>query len=148
MATVTLNAGFAQLDGLAADLLNASDGVAITAKTATVFSFTYPAGHPFAGYSVTIKGSGFAYIGATAVEGQMGSVIVKDASGAAILTASGLVADTLASDLNLFYANVFGWNDPNSGTVAAQPTNAWSQLLMGTSKNCVCPDGGVDIGSV
>jgi serralysin len=131
MATVTYRAGFAELDGSAENLLDGSDGATINTKNATTVKFTYPPGHEFAGYSVTIKGSGFGYDGTEPVAGTMTGITFKDDSGTTILSISGLAAGTPASDLNLFYANVFGWDFPDGGSSGSQSRDAWSQILMG-----------------
>ena len=131
MATITLTSGYAELDNWPGNLLDAQNGATVTTKTATTFTFVYGSGHEFPGFSVTISGTGFAYDGNEPIAGTMTSVTFKDENGTTILTISGLAAGTPASDLNLFYANIFGWEFPDGGTSGTQSKNAWSQLLSG-----------------
>jgi serralysin len=132
MATVTYGTGFSELYISQGLLLNAFGGATINTKNATTFIFTYPAGNVFEGYSVTVKGSGFIYDGDEPIAGTMSGITIKDDSGAKILTITGLAAGTPASDLNLFYANTFGWTDPN-GNYNKPPTDlVWSQILSGS----------------
>ena len=131
MATITLTSGYAELDEWAGRLFDGELGATVTTKNSTTYAFVYPAGHEFAGYSITISGTGFTYDGNEPLTGTMTSVTIKDDNGTTILTISGLAAGTPASDLNLFYANIFGWEEPDGGTSGSQVKNAWSQLLSG-----------------
>ena len=131
MATVTLTDLFSNLNGWQGDLLWAGTGTTITKTTASVFSYVFGAGHQFAGYTVTIRGTGFAYSGTTPTGGDMAKLVITDGLGQTVLTVAGITANTLASDISLFAAYSFGWSDPNGGSSGPQVKNAWSQLLTG-----------------
>ena len=132
MATVTMTSYFNALDGWPGNLLDAYDGATINTKTATAFAFTYPPSHQFAGYKVTVTGTGFAYSGDTPTAGTMSKIVITDDSGHTVLTVAGLAANTPASDLSLFAANVFGWDTPGGGQ-GSQQLNTWSMLLSGNA---------------
>lgn len=131
MATVTLTNAFSNLNNWQGDLLWAPSGTSIVRANATTFAYSYAAGHPFAGFTVTIKGTGFIYNGTTPTAGDMAKLIVTDTIGTVVLTVAGIAANSLASDLSLFAAYGFGWTDPNGGGAGPQTKNAWSQLLSG-----------------
>ena len=131
MALVTLTGLYSNLNDWPGNLLSASDGVSIGTHSATNFSYTYAAGTRFAGYTVTSTGTGFAYDGTTPIGGVMRGLAIRDAGGNLVLSVTGIAAGSLASDLSLFAANVFGWSDPGGGGTGAQTKNAWSQLLSG-----------------
>jgi hypothetical protein len=121
MATVTLTDLYSSLNFGPAFLLSASDGVILTAETATTFAYTFSAGTKFAGYSAISTGTGFTFDGNTPTDGTMSGLSITNASGQAELTVSGIAADTLASDLALFAAYEFGWTTPDGTVTAAYP---------------------------
>lgn len=131
MALVTLTDRYSNLNDWPGNLLSASDGVAIGTRSATNFSYTYDAGTRFAGYTVTSTGTGFAYDGTTPIGGTMSGLTIRDTGGNLVLSVTGIVAGSLASDLSLFASYEFGWSDPGGGGTGAQNKNAWSQLLSG-----------------
>lgn len=130
MATVTLTALFANLDRWPGRLFEANEGTTILVKTATAFSFRFPANHDFANYRVLVQGTGFAYDGNEAIDGRMTLIRIFDSTGALVITFSGMQANAISSDFSQFYANVFGSADPNVGP-GPDATAAWSHLLHG-----------------
>ncbi len=130
MATVTLTSFFANLNGWQGNLLDAGGGDASVLRTATSFRITLGASSQFAGYVITVAGTGFSYVNNVATRGTMSGLVIADASGNTVLTVAGLAAGTMASDLSLFQANVFGWDTPNWHQ-GSQQLNAWSMLLSG-----------------
>ena len=131
MATVTLTAAFNNLTSWQGDLLWADVGTTIVKSNGTTFAYTFAARHPFAGYTVTIKGSGFTYSGSTPTGGEMAKLTITDGTSNTVLTVAGIAPNSLASDFSLFAAYEFGWADPNGGGTGPQVKNAWSQLLSG-----------------
>ncbi len=131
MATITLTSGYAELDNWPGNLFDAQNGATVITKTATTFAYECDPSHEFPGFTITISGTGFTYDGNEPLTGTMTSVTIRDENGNTVLTISGLAAGTPASDLNLFYANIFGWEFPDGGTSGTQAKNAWSQLLSG-----------------
>ena len=135
MATVTLTDLFNNLSNWQGDLLWASTGTMVGTSTSTAFSFTFPSGHPFAGYNVIVSGSGFTYFryltSASPIGGTISNLIILDDTNQFVLGVSGIAANSLASDLALFAANVFGWTDANGFVRGSQPNAAWSMLLSG-----------------
>ncbi len=150
MATVTLTEYYANLNGWEGYLLDALDDATVNG-TGTTFKITLGANSEFAGYVITVKGTGFNYVNGIATEGTMSGLVIKDAQGHTVIAVAGLATGTMASDLSLFQANVFGWE--NGGHHGAQPVNAWSALLSGNdvikgaSGNDWRPMLGLDAGS-
>ena len=131
MATVTLTDSFNNLNGWQGNLLRADVGTSIFKANSTTFAFTYAAGHPFAGYTVTIKGVGFTFDGSTPTAGDMTRLSITDSLSTTVLTVEGITAHTLASDLSLFAAFGFGWTDSDGTFFGPSVGNSWSQLLSG-----------------
>ncbi len=131
MATVTLTDLFSNLNSWRGDLFWANSGTTVTQTTATTFSYVYPAGHPFAGFTVSISGTGFTYFGTIPTGGEMTDLLITDNSGQTVLTIAGIAPDTLASDLSLFAAQSFTFPDPNGNGTGGRVKNAWSQILSG-----------------
>ena len=130
MATVTLTDYFAGLNGWQGNLLDAGGGDAAVMGTQTSLRITLGASSQFAGYVITVAGTGFTYVNNIATGGTMTGLGIADAQGHSVLTIAGLAARTMASDLALFEANVFGWDYPG-GHTGAYPFNAWGSLLSG-----------------
>ena len=130
MATVTLTDYFANLNGWQARLLDAGGGDASVLGTPTSLRITLGASSEFAGYVITVSGTGFTYVNNVATGGTMTGLVIADAQGHTVLSVAGLAAGTMASDLSLFASNVFGWDslDWHNG---ASPFNAWGSLLSG-----------------
>lgn len=131
MAQVFMQAGYADLQGWPGQLLDGAGPTTVTTQTATEFSFRHDPGHSFEDFTITVQGSGFGYDAGEPVSGTMSRITIRDPMGDVVLIIDNLAAGTLASDLNLFYANVFGWNDPDGNPQGAQVKNAWSQILRG-----------------
>lgn len=127
MAQVTLTSEFSVLNNWPGFLFEATGSETNFTRSATAFSYRYGSGHEYAGYSVTVTGTGFSYLNGTPTAGRMSSVTVRDADGDIVMTISGLAAGTIASDLQQFQANVFGFNGGSGRSVMA----AWNYLLSG-----------------
>ena len=153
MAIITMTDYFSSLNGWAGNLLNAGQSAVINIKTATSLVFTIPIGHDFAGYNVSVVGTGFAFIGGTPTSGTMTGLVIRDQLGHIVLTVSGLAANTVASDLSLFGSNVFGWTSADGSVYNPYVSNAWSMLLSGndvingTSRNDYCGLPGLGSGN-
>ena len=130
MATFTYTDLFSDLDKWPGHLLEVTTPVTFLAKTATSFTFRFPAtGVDFPNYRVTITGSGFTYDGDVATGGDVTQLQVRNGAGQVVFTVSGITASSLADDLSLLYYDMFGTDgdngpDPNGKT-------AWSHLLSG-----------------
>ncbi len=133
MSTITLTALFNDLDNWPGRLFEAVDGTAILTKTATNFTFRYPAtGTDFPNYRILVQGSGFGYDGNVPIQGNMTLVRIYDATGQIVLTISNLQSNPFGADLSQFYANVFGSRSPD-GNDGPGPDGkvAWSHLMAG-----------------
>ena len=128
MATVTLTDYFANLNGWQGNLLDAGGGDASTLGTGTSLRVTLGASSQFAGYVITISGTGFTYLNNVATGGTMTGLAIADAQGHTVLTVAGLAAGTMASDLSLLQSFMFGW-DGVWGHQGSFPFNAWGTLL-------------------
>ena len=131
MATITLTDYYAQLNRWQGSLLDAPNGTVVTSHTATSYAFTYPAGDEYAGFVVSVTGTGFTFDGTVPIGGTMTGLVITDESGHTVITIAGLAANTVASDLAWFSSNVFGWSDGNGGGQGPQSDVAWSTLLSG-----------------
>lgn len=129
MVNIVLTNVFGDLDQWPGRLFEDDGSATVSAKTASAYIFTYGAGHPFAGFRVTVQGGGFTYDGNTPLSGEMSLVRVTNAQGQVVITFSNFTPNTLASDLSQFHYNVFG-----SGDVDAQGKTAWSHLMSGNDR--------------
>lgn len=131
MANVTLTSSFANLPTWQGMLLEAPAGTTVLTKTATSFSFSYPAGSDFPGYKVIVSGTGFAYSGSVPTGGTMSQVRVLNASGQTVITFSGLAGNDISGDFAQFYSNVFGARTATGDGPNASGMAAWSHLMVG-----------------
>ena len=131
MATVTLTAAFNNLASWPGNLLWTDVATSVVRANGTTFAYTFGASHPFAGYTVTIRGTGFTFGGTTPTGGDMTKLTITDGFSNTVLTVAGIAPNTLASDLSLFAAYEFGFSDPNGNGQGPQNNSAWSQLLSG-----------------
>lgn len=133
MATVTYSAGFNDLNNWPGRLLEGDDNTTLTNKTATSARITHGAGHDFAGFSITLAGSGFEYDGSTIVDGTLSSVTIKNDSGDIILKITRISDTSIASEVAGIAARILGFTD-GDGNVNRQGFAAWSQLLSSNDK--------------
>lgn len=131
MATVTLTPLFNNLDNWPGHLFEVTTPVSVLVKTATTFSFRYPAsGVDFPNYQITITGSNFTYNGAVASGGDVAQVQVRNAIGQVVLTIANIGPTTLADDFSLLYFNMFGAPDYQLGHgPGPDGKTVWSHLL-------------------
>ena len=87
-------------------LLEAEGDEVFLSRTATSFAWRYGLNSDFAGFTVTVTGTGFGYIAGDPVVGTMTGLTIRNALGQVVLTMSGLSG--FAADLSQFAANVFG----------------------------------------
>ncbi len=131
MAIVTLTELYGSLNGWPGNLLDAPPETVVNNQTATRFIFTYPPGHNFAGYKVTVAGSGFTYDSDGPTGGTISKIVISNPGGAMVVSVANIAPNTLASDFGLFYRNVFGFFYPGGDWGGSLPQNAWSMLLSG-----------------
>lgn len=128
MARVRLTSALDDLDDWPGHLLQ-TDSYTVLARNASTFSYRLGGDSPFAGMVVTVTGSGFRWQGGDAVGGNISKIVIRDGS-TTVLTIDRLPADTVASSLQVFHDNVFGWSTPN-GNQNPNGTAAFSHLLSG-----------------
>ncbi|OYU39566.1 MAG: hypothetical protein CFE33_09330 [Pseudorhodobacter sp. PARRP1] len=121
---------FADLNNWPGRLLEATDGATIVAKTATNFTFRYPASHDFANYLIVVQGTGFSYDGSEPIDGRMTQVRIFDSTGAVVITFANLQTNPFSADFAQFYSNVFGSGNSDAGPGPDGKT-AWAHLLSG-----------------
>ena len=154
MATIDFTTYFANLHNWQGDLLNAGGGDASWNGHGTDMTVTLGASSPFAGYVISIIGTGFNYVNNIPVEGDMTGLTITDKDGHTVLSVSGLAPGSLASDFSLFWSNAFGYDTPG-GHSGSQWMNAWSNLMSGNDvfngtsgsdyRGLVGHDGGNDV---
>lgn len=133
MSVVTLTALYSELNNWPGRLLEAVDGTTILTRSATNFSFRYPAtGSDFPDFRIVVQGSGFAYDGTVPIAGNMTVLRIYNGLNQVVLTISNLQSNPFGADLSQFYANVFGsrTEDGNSGP-GPDGKMAWNHLLAG-----------------
>lgn len=129
MALMTMTARYGELDDWPGRLFEVNDGATFLARTATQFTFRHLGGD-FAGFTVSFRGTGFAYQQGTVVDGTIGSVEVRNAQGQVLFTLSGLGSATFANDLAQVVSDIFGspFGDAGPGPDGKM---AWNRLFSG-----------------
>lgn len=131
MTRVSLTSTYSDLHSWPGQLLEATDGTVISTATATAFAFTQAAGADFAGFKVTVTGTGFKYISGTPTGGEMTKLVITDATNHVVMTFDTLIAGTLASDFAQFASNVFGSRTPTNDGPSPDGKVVLSHLLSG-----------------
>lgn len=131
MALLTLTSRYSNLDTWPGRLFEADDATVVTTRTASSFAFSYGVGHDFAGYTVSVAGTGFKYLDGVAIDGDIATIVIRNALNQVVLTLSGFAAGTLAGDLSQFAANVFGSPFDEAGP-GPDGKLAWTHLLSGS----------------
>ena len=124
MAIISLSPLFNLLNQWPGRLLEAEGDEVFLSRTATTFAWRYGLNSDFAGFTVTVTGTGFGYIAGDPVVGTMTGLTIRNALGQVVVTFSGLAGFT--ADLSQFAANVFGGGDEGPGP---QGMIAWSHLM-------------------
>lgn len=127
MAIITLSPLFNLLNQWPGRLLEAAGDEVFLSRTATSFAWRYGLNSDFAGFTVTVTGTGFGYIAGDPVVGSMTGVTIRNAAGQIVVTMSGLAGFT--ADLSQFAANVFGGGSGEGPGPDGKV--AWSQLMSG-----------------
>lgn len=122
---------FNALNSWSGRLFEATTGTVVNTATATAYTFTLPAGHPFAGYKILVQGTGFTYLGSVVTGGTMSNVRVINDLGQSVLFIDNLAPNTLASDLVQFVTNAFGWKDHLGDGPDPDGKMVWNHLLSG-----------------
>ncbi len=132
MATFNLTQNFSNLSRWPGRLLEDPGEMSIVSKSVTSFVFKHPGtGTDFPDFRFTVTGTGFAYDGNVPVSGNMSTLTIRNGAGAVVMSVSGLAANTLASDLSQFYANVFGSTNDQGDGPGPSGKAAWSHLMSG-----------------
>lgn len=127
MAIINMSPLFNFLNNWPGRLLEAAGDEVFLTRTATSFAWRYGPNSDFAGFSVTVTGTGFGYIAGDPVVGTMTGVTIRNAVGQVMLTMSGLTG--FSADLSQFAANVFGGGSGEGPGPDGKV--AWSHLMSG-----------------
>lgn len=130
MTRVTMTANYSNLNNWTGRLFEADAGTVVTVRSATVFSFTLPAGHDFAGFKITAVGTGFTYLGGEPTGGNITQLVVRDAANLVVLVMDTFTNNGIANSLAQFASNAFGWRLNGDGA-GPDGSIAWSHLLSG-----------------
>lgn len=130
MTRITMTANYNNLNNWSGRLFEAEAGTVVTVRTATVYSFTLPAGHDFAGYKITAVGTGFTYLGGIPAAGNMTQLVVRNAANQVVLVMDTFTNNGIANSLPQFASNAFGW-ELNGDGAGPDGNITWSHLMSG-----------------